>query len=340
MSNKSKRLPEENKIDISRARAVWRLVRTRPRKCICPGCTETRIIDSHSLSQSYPLNAIAVDGWVYQPKFRDIGGILFRSFATGAIFPIIDKEETSKASVFNWYCNAHDNQLFKHIDVPELALNNEQQVRELYLRAMSRNIANLEDGARFVAELESIRRQVGISEVYTLSSSQLAYESDIRRLWNPFWESKLSGTVNWYWRVRQGNLGVSVSAMYPMAGEENAEDWFDDCAARPMVALSVIPQRSGVTHVVFAWWYEWDQMMRYFKDMLENSSDDAFLHVLNQIVVKEIDGYCISPKIWDKLTIFERRALEHFQQCDMCHNPMMSAPALISRRNVNFMKGN
>ena len=334
------KLSETNKRDISTAMRAWRTVRSRPRKCMCPDCKETRIIDSHSLSQSFPLKAIAVDGWVYQPQFRDMGRILSRSYTTGNVYPTIGRVETSKASVFNWYCGYHDNQLFKHIDVSELNFNDEQQVREVYLRAMSRNIANLEDGVFCVEEFDKIRKQMGIVVEPAISGSLLAYESDIRRLWNPFWESKAPGVIKWYWRILEGNLGISVSAMYPMAGDLNTERWFYYCGARPMVALSVIPQENGLTHVVFAWWCEWDQTMQTFKTMLEQSSDKDFLHVLNRIVVTKLDGLCISPTIWEGLSQEERLRVEYFQQTDDCQDPKVSVPKLISCRNFRVMRKN
>lgn len=331
-------LSENNKRDISFATKAWRKVRSRSRKCMCPDCKETSIINSHSLSQSFPLRAIAVDGWVYQPQFRDMGGILSRSYTTGEVYPTIRRVEISEASVFNWYCGYHDNQLFKHIDVSELNFNDEQQVRELYLRAMSRNIANLEDGVLCVEEFDKIRKQKGIDVEPGILGSLLAYESDIRRLWNPFWESKSQGVIKWYWRVLEGNLGVSVSAMYPMAGDLNAERWFYSCGARPMIALSVIPQENGLTHVVFAWWCEWDQTMQIFKAMLEQSSDNDFLHVLNHIVVTKLDGLCISPIIWENLSKEERARVEYFQQTDDCQDPKILVPKLLGRHNFRIMR--
>ena len=324
--------------DIAMATAAWRLSRKRSRKCMHPCCKNDSVIDSHSLTQNHCLKAIAGDGWVYQPVFRDSGKILRRSYSDGRIYPSFGKIEISKASVFNWYCAVHDSQLFKHIDVERLEYNNQEQARELYLRAMSRNIANLADCAICVEEYDRMRSQNGFRDTDEISATVLAYESDMAHLWYPYWDTDIADTVKYYWREISGNLGVAVSAMYPMAGEDNASQWYYFSGARPMIALSIIPQINDVTHIVFAWWYEWDDIMQSFISRIDDCTDDKFLYVVNQIVIKEVDGCCISPKVWAILTANERRNLEMFQQSDTCHDKMMQVPSLVSLRNVKIMR--
>ena len=323
--------------DISCIVSAWKKVRTRPRKCMYPCCNKRDIIDSHSITQNHCLKTIAEDGWVYQPQFRDVGKIFRRAYSYNEMLPSIERVEISRASVFNWYCAKHDNELFKHIDVAQLEQNNPQQVRELYLRAMSRNIANLEDGVLCIEEFDKLRMSGSGKSCFEVSGSRFAYDSDMDHLWNSYWSTSISDVINWYWRVVPGNLGIAVSAMYPMAGERNAEEWYCFCGARPMVSLSVIPQFNNITHVVFAWWYEWDEVMREIKSLFEGKSDEDFLYGVNRIVVTELDGLCISPRIWKSLTKSERLALEYFQQGEECHNPNVPIPQLISTRNYKIM---
>lgn len=325
--------------DLALAVSVWEKVRKRPRRCMFPRCEEKKVIDSHSITQSMCLKSIAEDGWVYQPRFRDIGKILRRAYSSDVICPSIERIEISKASVFNWYCADHDNELFKHIDVAQLEFNNPQQVRELYLRTMSRNMANLEDGMLFTEEFDRLKVGIMGGNNSSESASRLAYDSDMDHLWKSYWNTNITGVINWYWRVVPGNLGVAVSAMYPMAGEKNAEEWYYYCNARPMISLSIIPQFNNVTHVVFAWWYEWDEIMRKLKVMLEKTSEEEFLYGVNRIVATELDGFCVSPKIWNRLTRLERMALEHFQQCEDYHDQDLLIPQLVSMKNSRIMKG-
>jgi hypothetical protein len=327
-----------HQMDLSCIVSAWKKIRKRPRKCMCPCCYEQDVIDSHSITQNHCLKAIAEDGWIYQPQFRDVGKIFRRAYSHNVILPSIEKIEISRASVFNWYCAKHDNELFKHIDVAQLEHNNPQQARELYLRAMSRNIANLEDGVLCIEEFDKLRNTAIGKSSFAVSRSRLAYDSDMDHLWNSYWSTCIPNVINWYWRVVSGNLGVAVSAMFPMAGEGNAEEWYRFCGARPMVSLSVIPQSNNITHVVFAWWYEWDEMMREIKSILEGKSDEDFLYGVNRIIVTELDGFCISPRIWTSLTKSEHLALEYFQQGEDCHAPNVSIPQLISKRNYKIME--
>jgi len=327
-----------HQMDVSRIVSAWAKVRTRPRKCMYPCCNKQDVIDSHSITQNHCLKAIAEDGWVYQPQFRDVGKIFRRAYSHNVILPSIEKTEISRASVFNWYCAKHDNELFKHIDVAHLEHDNPQQVRELYLRAMSRNIANLEDGVLCIEEFDKLRMTAIGKSDFAVSGSRLAYDSDMDHLWNSYWSTSIPNVINWYWRVVPGNLGVAVSAMYPMAGERNAEEWYSFCGARPMVSLSVIPQSNNITHVVFAWWYEWDEVMREFKFILEGKNDEDFLYGVNRIVVTELDGLCMSPRIWKRLSDKERLAIEHFQQGEAYHNPGLPIPQLVAARNFKIMK--
>ena len=327
-----------HQMDLSCIVSAWKKIRKRPRKCMCPCCYEQDVIDSHSLTQNHCLKAIAENGWIYQPQFRDVGKIFRRAYSHDMILPSIEKIEISRASVFNWYCAKHDNELFKHIDVAQLEHNNPQQVRELYLRAMSRNIANLEDGVLCIEEFDKLRMTAIGKSGFAVSGSRLAYDSDMDHLWNSYWSTSIPNVINWYWRVVPGNLGVAVSAMFPMAGERNAEEWYCFCGARPMVSLSVIPQSNNITHVVFAWWYEWDEVMREIKSFLERKDDEGFLYGVNRIVVTELDGLCISPRIWKSLSESERLAVEHFQQGEDYHNPGLPIPQLISARNFKIMR--
>ena len=200
-----------HQMDIACIVSAWKKVRTRPRKCMYPCCNKQDIIDSHSITQNHCLKAIAEEGWVYQPQFRDVGKLLRRAYSYNVVLPNIEKVEIQRASVFNWYCAKHDNELFKHIDVAQLEYNNSQQVRELYLRAMSRNIANLEDGVLCIEEFDKLRMAASDKSDFVVSGSRLAYDSDMVHLWNSYWSTSIPGVINWYWRVVQGNLGVAVS---------------------------------------------------------------------------------------------------------------------------------
>lgn len=57
-------------------------------------------------------------------------------------------------------------------------------------------------------------------------------------------------------------------------------------------------------------------MMRRFVAMLERCGGKNFLYIVNRIT--ELDGFCASSRIWNRLSVSERAALEHFQQGEDC----------------------
>lgn len=307
---------------------AWRTVVSRARTCFVPGCGETCVINSHSLSASFPLKVIQRKGFVYQLS-PDRGCDMRRAYQNGRFIQHVSKVAVSRASVFNGFCNFHDTQEFKHIDVAELKVDDPVVVKELYLRSVSRHMAILEDNVRWVEEVNRISEHKDPQITNGETDPQLAYESDLRRYWFPLWESRNPDLVKWHWRIIPKILGVSASTLYPMAGDLVGEQWFYNNGARPLISLSIIPQGNNVTHVVFAWWYEWDELMQVFAQKLDELSEKEFLGLVNKIVFTKSDGYCISPRVWENLTRDERAAIENYSQMDCFQDRRIRLPNLI-----------
>ena len=116
-----------------------------------------------------------------------------------------------------------------------------------------------------------------------------------------------------------------------MAGDAVGEQWFDFCRARPLISLSIVPQFNDITHVVFAWWYEWDECMQHFSEMLDRSTPETLMRVLNYIVFTKIDAYCLSPRLWNGLSERERFAVQDFLRLDCYQMDKDKLPLIISR---------
>ena len=324
-------LSERQKAVLRLSAAAWKSTVSRRCTCMFPGCHETSLIDSHSQSRAYALSAIADNGYVFQPVYEHGKGLRM-SFEQGDIAPPnIMRTTIRQASTFNYFCSRHDNELFSHIDVEKLTPNDRTQVRELYLRSLSRHMAVLADNVWWLEELNR-NDPNAIQEVSEgWSDPQLAYDADMRRYWEPFWSSTIDGVIKWKWITIPKRLGVSVSAMYAMAGDEVGEQWFYNCGSRPLISLSVVPQFNDVTHVVFAWWCEWDECMQQFSDMLDWASTESLIGLLNYIVFTKIDAYCLSPKLWNGLSERERHAVQDFLRLDCYQRDNGKLPLILSR---------
>lgn len=330
MSNKNA-LSERQKAILRSSGVAWKSTVCRQRTCMFPGCKDAGLIDSHSQSRAFALSAIADNGCVYQPVYEHGKGLRM-SFEQGDVAPpSVMPTAIRKASTFNYFCSHHDNELFSHIDVATLTPDDATQVRELYLRSLSRHMEVLSDNAWWLEELNR-NDPNAIQEVSEgWSDPQLAYDSDKRRYWEPFWSSKIEGVIKWKWIAIPKRLGVSVSAMYAMAGDVVGEQWFYTCGLRPLISLSVVPQFNDITHVVFTWWYEWDECMQQFSDMLDRATTESVMSLLNYIVFTKIDDYCLSPKLWNGLSERERFAVQDFLRLDWYQKDKCKLPLIISR---------
>lgn len=311
---------ERMKLMLRVASAAEKYVMQLERDCFYPGCG-CKAINSHSQQRRGALSAIAKKGKVVVVS-RDAASTLKRSnkyeYPTARFF----EQDIAKASVFKGFCNRHDTKLFSAIETRPLCKDDPDQVLALYRRAVSYEYIREEEG---LLNLRCQAMALGIEgEDFQLPAScarqqEMLLDSDDIYYIDPMWADDYVNELNWVWRVLPGNVNVSMTSMMPPITEEEVFketdpfwDWDNKvmACARPATSFTLIPGELE-SHAIMIWTKFNDKYMNDYKSRLLSSDDSVVKGLLNEVVFAKSEDYCVSPKLWKRLSNSERDLLSY-----------------------------
>lgn len=173
--------------------------------CFHPDCNE-KSINSHILQRNGILSSIAEDGHVVEMQINKFGEEQH----------IFKKIGLNKAFSFNCFCQNHDTELFKSIEVQEIDFSSYKNLLLFTLRTVYnekfRKMVNIEMYKSLISDhpdLFDINFLKGC-----LSQEQLGL-NDLQKTENVIWEDLNTGSESYVFKVRQiSKKDICLSAFY------------------------------------------------------------------------------------------------------------------------------
>lgn len=292
----------------------------REYSCMKMGCKE-KAIKSHSQQKKCQLDSIAENGWVYSVEKG------FYNIFSGKPRELLVKKTITESSRYKGYCNSHDTEIFSSIENENLDVTNVYHNYLLLLRSVSYEFANKRDS--YLRQID-ILRQVGDLMYPQGQSSYEASTAGIKLFLDkdsPYYFQRLkeideakSYSDNVIFRSFElhRNLGVSCTTCFSPLREKHSE-WMAEHieSPQPFITLSIVPSQNR-TLVSFCWFTEFDELCSDFKNLV---NDEKFISILNMYAFTESEDVCISPSLWEKLSIEDRQNIyRHMGNSDSLPN--------------------
>ena len=286
---------------LSRVDRVEKRLRKKASECLCPSC-QSGAIRSHSQQKNGCLSRIAENGHV-MGICRRIAATLYGASSECPPTPSIASIGLQEASTFWGYCNKHDTELFKCLEMKQLQKDDIEQVFALHLRAMS-----FEHTAQ-LNQMEILRQLPDWEDELVVRDKLFDADSNYR--WNLLWRddkfNKFKEDFSYEWLVVPEEVGVSTVTMIPplspilehryMTAHRHKDGSYD--VARPAFSLSVMPTRS-MTHIIMCWHNDDTEFIAPWRhDMC--AADNSLASFLNKCIFTKSEDYYIRPSLWNSL---------------------------------------
>lgn len=316
--------------------AVW---------CLYPGCCNNAIA-SHSQQKHQVLESIAVGGKVFCTS-NDLTKRFARFLTVDDLDIEIKPVEIASASTFNGFCNEHDTELFAPIEKSVLEKGNKDQLRALYLRALSYELARqrmtLDFREKFIDKISCAEIpddcQSFVANIYDgykedIREKHFLLDSDIHHYWIPFWKANCTmSEYGWSWRTLPWNVGVSITSVFSPITEKQTARFFNGHGClmpRPITTFSVIPN-ANQTHIVMIWPNSSTPFMERMVYDFESPAEHVFLRLLNECVFTRSEDYCMSPALWNGLSKNEQQAIRFATHHEYYRGELSEVPQVIKR---------
>ncbi|MDC7234545.1 MAG: hypothetical protein PQJ58_15040 [Spirochaetales bacterium] len=296
-NDEKKKLISEYKKDLG---SVIKELREIEKVCIVPDCI-CKPIKSHSIQKSKHLKSISEAGKVYGKSMNQIE---IESFIDGELK--FKEMGIKQASVFNGFCQKHDNEIFKEIEDEDL---DERSLRHnclLFLRSISYEIRMKEEmfdfiemglikkGRNKLAKRESRKHKKLLRKLY----------SDFTLLYEAIKSNKLENQFGFASITTSKKYGIALStvinrrsffkSILPIA---NNFDYF---------GVSFFPHEDGSAFNII-WRKGWSILM---KKLLIREKDNI-LKFINHIIVSETEDTFYNIGLFKKLDKQKQHLVKH-----------------------------
>ncbi|ASF28429.1 MULTISPECIES: SEC-C domain-containing protein [Bacillus amyloliquefaciens group] len=266
------------------------------------------IKNAHSIQNNRILNRISDDNHVYQlsNRFSNDEGVATE-------FKRISK---NKASTFFGFCDYHDTELFKPIELRDYE-NDEIQNFLFAFRAHSI------DMHKKVRRLESIRNIFKQSPnklidpffVYNFKQAELDvrdFDLDYEKFQREYLESNFS-SIKTLFRRLPFEINFAVSACFAVKDDLNGNTLnaiynIDKDLVLPSIYINIYPVE-GVTNVIISYFLDNDDVYGEYFKQLNHLRDKEFVDYLNFLIIEYTENIFFRPSFIENLNEEERYSL-------------------------------
>nr|WP_186811634.1 hypothetical protein [Paenibacillus xylanexedens] len=337
-AKKDKPAPRTSMYSIGRVNHSLRKAFSETDFKICFGFDEQNcsgpIKSAHTLQNNRILDRISDDGHLYH-------------FATEVVeegappISIIKKISRNDASTFFGFCDYHDTELFKPIELRNY--NNEPE--QDFLFAFRSLALEMHKKERFLSSVirtfnEKPRLMLNEQNVYLYRLAQVDIK-DHKTEYNTFKENYVSNNfaiMRTLYRKLDFEVkfatSASIAVQYDLHGK-SITDAFDLSGERvPSIFLTIYPTKNGTTDIIISYLLIDDYFYSSYFDSLDTLSDENLLKYLNYLIIESTENIFLSSSYLDGLNELERESLERSYNSSM--NIIERTDLLISDNYYKF----
>ena len=295
-------------------------------RCMFPGCKEWAI-SSHSQQRGGQLADIAESGEVIAMNRSVLASIVKSDASTP---PPLDLSPVviSKASTFLGFCNNHDTEVFRDIELKPLIKDTPEQVLAFHRRAVAYELWN---------KSKQVAIESAVAQPFLVDKPELL-RADEKFLWGSLWNSDPLFDIEYEWLVLERNIGISLTACIPcltdLSFDSYMKSFYDPISkeyttSRPCFTLSICPE-SDKTHIVMCWRKKDHTNVEHSRRQLIDSKTRATF--LNECIFVKSEDYCLRPSLWALLEETQRnQIISHLR----IQAPLTDIPRVLSDADVS-----
>jgi len=269
-----------NKIESS---TRWRL-----KKCLWNECNDNVVLCHSSTRKN--LKYISYSSTVYCPQ---------ENYFKVNKNPI-DKMGIKKASVFEGFCKAHDNNLFRLIEDSDIESIDDEKAYLIFMRTIFYEYTRKYQAYVKMRMLANELRKVNFNTDNNLHASDIkGVKRFLKHDFKYYKEQIISirsnnnfQKIHHRYKIINKNIKIANSSCI----NPELESYELSCTPQKTFTLNIIPYQ-GYTLIIICWIDEHDGAM---KDIL-NKWEEGFDELLNNLIFNESEDYYLSPKLWKSL---------------------------------------
>jgi hypothetical protein len=271
------------------------------------------IIDAHSITRNRILKRIAVDNHVCTlVEAKDLGSLVMEKIG-------IRKE----ASVFQGFCNLHDNEIFHDIDDSDYVPGNLKQeflfayraiAKEYHAKVESINITEKRLNAAINGDINMLSKYE--NDIGFMYDSKQKNEFINRRKkylellnWHmeryDIYRNLLNGYLNNQRYDRMHTFRIEFAGEYPITTSSIFQIYFDvkghqiynGNLIKPVI-LTVFPQ-NGTTYVLISCFTKDKYYYRYIEEQIIKSDETTQKRIISNMICCYVENFFLSPSLWD-----------------------------------------
>ncbi|MCM3711062.1 SEC-C domain-containing protein [Sporosarcina luteola] len=262
---------------------------------------------AHSIQNNRVLNRISKDGHLYH-----IGSKLTKS----GPYPILKKISRNKASKFFGFCDYHDTEIFKPIELKDYS----QEPIENYLFAFRSLTLEYHRKIRVLNQLRDNFKSFPSATLDPMSvnfyrTALLDFE-DYSKDYNSFKKDYLERNFNGLrtvYRKLDFEIGFATSSaftvQYDYKGKQINDIYFDKSVDKmPSIYVNVYPIESG-TNIIISYLVEDESVYKDYFDQLESLTNEELVSHLNFLIIEYTENVFFSPELVEAMTEKEEDSL-------------------------------
>lgn len=272
-------------------------------KCLHPKCNENAI-KGHALHKEGILRKMTDDGHLYSMNPSMMQGI------NKSLYDPLDviKIGIEKVTLFRGYCNYHDTELFKDIEVKKLEVNNKKQEALLFLRAISHEHRVKEEVLLYMNErIRYIEKNFGGSldnykeKLYKEEFLENISGPYIRSLINIIEEERFH-EIRTIWKTFNKNIGVASLGMQSITPSRTYDLKVNALLNNndSTYSFHIIPDMDK-THLIISCLSKNSIKMHDYFGNLHNLEKEEMESLLNELAFEKVEHSVISPTVWENL---------------------------------------
>lgn len=273
---------------------------------------QREIKKAHSIQRNRILNRISIDGHVYQFTYEVTNegeGNLPKTK--------LKKESWNKVSTFFGFCDYHDTELFRPIEVRDY-IGEEIQDFLFAFRALA---LEMHKKTRFLTSVrngfeEDPRLLLDPGRVYLYRAAQLDVAYNLRNYeyFKENYESGNFGILKTIYRRLSYEVNFAASASFSVKfdldGKQIVEPYNLQLEIIPIIFINIYPTQDGQSNIIMSYPLVYKSYYESYFNALEELSEEQFLEYLNFLIIEKTENVYFSPKYIESLNAKEKRSLE------------------------------
>lgn len=267
-----------------------------------------KVIKAHSIQNNRILKEISENGMVIS-FYPDLYTISKKSLES-----LFRKRGRGITSVFTGFCSYHDEKIFHDIDNNDYEIGNAKQEFLFALRALTYELFQKESALHFFKKLieEKIIKDNEFLEDYLLGLKcgieDLCYYLEV-----------FKGSLNTETYNEINSFSFTLTHKYLLAVSSALTPHFDLKGAvindfspkerlKP-IFLSIFPQKAK-TYIIFGWFEKHNGVFRELEEQIRGFEEKQKINILNNVIVAYIENFAVSPLVWNRLSLREKKEFE------------------------------